>query len=466
VRSRSVAKNLFQQDNQLEDFRMKRSLFFTMIIFSLLPVLFGASEKITARTKVAHDETAELQKKLRKSPSDVRLRVKLGLLLLREENYDAALTQFDSALALQPDLPAAKFGRAEVNFLQGHRDESLRGYIEALDSPEADHFVSDIAQRFGSPYAVRQITMAPGENMMARFAPNGRTIVFQSNRDGNWEIYRAYADGSQPARLTNDAAADESPCVSPDGRWIAFARAQEKSRPSGQAAARDIYMMDAQTGHGLIRISPNSADDWNPAFSPKGERLAFVSDRDDARPADRNDRQSDIFLFSLSDSSLTRFSQGFGDKSAPCFTPDGASLVYVNNVNGAFEVFEQHLTSAQPDNLFPKNGSHDGLAEGRPSKGGPQISSDGKRIVYFEKRDQSLDLFLFDRAKNNVQRLTCDPTTEAFPFFSPDGNEIFFTSNRSGGYQIYAMDMRQPIARTELAETLRRLLGQQKSVAQ
>lgn len=445
---------------------MKRPIFFIMAIFALLLAFFGESEKTTAGMKASRDETAELQKKLRKSPNDTRLRVKLGMLLLREENYDAASAQFDSALALQPDLPAAKFGRAEVKFLQGHHDESMRGYLEALDSPEAEQFVSDIAKRFGSPYAVRQITMAPGENMMARFAPNGRTIVFQSNRDGNWEIYRSYADGSQPVRLTNDAAADESPCVSPDGRWIAFARSHDKGRASEQVAAREIYMMDAQSGNGLICISRHRADDWSPAFSPKGNRLAFVSDRDDARAVDFHDRQSDVFLFSLADSSLTRFSQGFGDKSAPSFMPDGDALVYVNNVNGAFDIFEQRLNSAQPSNLFPKNGSHHGPSQGRPSKGGPQISPDGKRIVYFEKRDHNLDLFLFDREKNNAQRLTCDPATEAFPFFSPDGNEIFFTSNRSGGYQIYAMDLRQPITRTELAETLRRLLGQQKAATQ
>jgi Tol biopolymer transport system component len=221
--------------------------------------------------------------------------------------------------------------------------------------------------------------------------------------------------------------------------------------------------MDAQTGSGLICISRHRADDWSPAFSPKGNRLAFVSDRDDARAVDLHERQCDVFLFSLSDSSLTRFSQGFGDKSAPSFTPDGEALVYVNNINGAFEIFEQRLNSAQPINLLSKNGQNGGSS---PSKGGPQISPDGKRIVYFEKRDKNLDLFLFDREKKSVLRLTCDPAAEAFPVFSPDGNEIFFTSNRSGGYQIYAMDLRQPASRKELMETLRRLLEQQKAATQ
>jgi TolB protein len=371
------------------------------------------------------------------------------MLLLRNEDFDQAVMQFDSALMAQPNSPAAKFGRAEVNFLLGRRDEALSGYLEVINSPESGQYAKAIAERIGAPYAIRPITTAPGENMMARFSADGRAIVFQSTRNGNWEIYRADADGSAPVRLTNDPAVDESPCFSPDGRWVAFVRASEK-------AAREIFMMDALFGADLICISRHRADDWNPAFSPKGNQLAFVSDRDDVRAVELHERQSDIFLFSLTDSSLTRFTQGFGAKAAPCFTPDGGSLVYVNNVNGMFDIFEQRLGTASPVSLIAKAGP----------KGGPQFSPNRKQVVYFEKRDNNLDLFLFDRDKNSVQRLTCDPGVDAFPTFSPDGNQIYFTSNRGGNYQIYALDLRAPVSRTELTETLRRLLEPVKTAAQ
>ena len=123
---------------------------------------------------------------------------------------------------------------------------------------------------------------------------------------------------------------------------------------------------------------------------------------------------------------------------APCFSPDGQRIAFVR---------AQSKTA---------NGS----------KGGPQVSPDGKRIVYFEKRDQNLDLFLFGRESNRTQRLTATSSVEAFPVFSPDGNEIFFTSNRDGGYQIYAMNLRTPILKLDLIEILRRLLEPQKTAAQ
>jgi len=401
-------------------------------------------------------ELSELQKKLRKNPSDARLRVRLGTLLLHEENFEQALAQFDSVLALQPNLPAARFGRADAKFLSGQLGEGIKGYLEILDSSEADQYSGVIAERVGAPHAIRPITTTPGENMMARVSADGRAIVFQSNRDGNWEIYRALPDGSQPVRLTNDPAVDESPCFSPDGRWVAFARSPEKAA----GAAREIYLMEALFGVDSICLSRHPADDWSPIFSPQGDQLAFVSDRDDARAVEFQERQSDVFLFSLSDSSLSRFSQGFGAKAAPCFTPDGQSLIYVNNVNGVFEIFEQNLNSAQSRSLLAKN-----MSNGEPSKGGPQISPNGKEIAYFEKRGGNLDLFLFNREKLATRRLTCEASVEAFPTFSADGNEIYFTSNRSGGYQIYAMNLRQPIARAELVETLRRLLAQHQALA-
>jgi len=401
------------------------------------------SIRLTDETKKTSEDAIALQKKLRKNPADARLRVQLGTALLRAEQYKAALAHFDSALTLQPEMPAAKFGRAEANFLAGQTRSGMKEYLDVLNSPEAEQYTNAIAERIGAPYAIRPITFSPGENMMARFSSDGRFIVFQSNRDGNWEIYRAYADGAQPFRLTDDPAIDQSPCFSPDGQWIAFVHAQSKT-------AREIYLLNIPALENPICISRHAADDWNPVFSPKGDYLAFVSDRDDTLAVDSQERQSDIFLFSLADSSVARFTQGLGNKSAPCFTPDGAALIYVNNANGIFDIFEQRPGDLQPANLVTQNGS----------KGGPQVSPDGKRLVYFEKRDGNLDLFLFDRERHHVQRLTIDRGVDAFPAFSPDGHEIFFTSNRGDGYQIYAMNLRAPIPRPELIAVLEQLLAQ------
>ncbi|MEM7028934.1 MAG: FHA domain-containing protein [Chloroflexota bacterium] len=54
-------------------------------------------------------------------------------------------------------------------------------------------------------------------------SPDGQTIAFMSNRDGNWELYAISVDGQNLSRLTNNEANDGIPTWSPDGRFIAFA---------------------------------------------------------------------------------------------------------------------------------------------------------------------------------------------------------------------------------------------------
>ncbi len=54
------------------------------------------------------------------------------------------------------------------------------------------------------------------------WSPDGQWIVFDSDRDGNWEIYLMRADGLRVTRLTSSEASEGPACWSPDGQWIVF----------------------------------------------------------------------------------------------------------------------------------------------------------------------------------------------------------------------------------------------------
>lgn len=77
------------------------------------------------------------------------------------------------------------------------------------------------------------------------WSPDGKMVVFNSNRDGNWEIYIMNADGSEQTNLTNNPADDGFPSWSPDGKIIAF-----QSYRDGNG---EIYIMNAD-GSGLKRL--------------------------------------------------------------------------------------------------------------------------------------------------------------------------------------------------------------------
>lgn len=89
------------------------------------------------------------------------------------------------------------------------------------------------------------------------YSPDGERIVFESFRDGNFEIYVMDADGTNQRRLTDNSLIDTDPSWSPDGERIIFVSSRDGNE--------EIYVMDWD-GKNVMRLTENSYRDYGPSW--------------------------------------------------------------------------------------------------------------------------------------------------------------------------------------------------------
>jgi TolB protein len=224
-----------------------------------------------------------------------------------------------------------------------------------------------------------RLTDGPRGDAAPDWSPDGRTIVFQSGRDGNQELYAVNADGSGVRRLTRDDAADGEPAWSPDGRRIAFV--------SDRGGDDDLYVMD-RDGSRVRRVTHGLHTEW-PSWSPDGAAIAFSGERGGT-----------FDLYSVAADGATRVrrvTSGPADDRYPRFFP-GGGLVFESDRGGAFGLYT--LAAAErglPVRRLGSGGGHDF---------DPAVSRDGRWVAFVSDRDGLDQLFVVRRDGTALARLT------------------------------------------------------------
>lgn len=173
---------------------------------------------------------------------------------------------------------------------------------------------------FPSPVRISENTTYSNINISLVTIGQGM-IVFDSNLDGNREIYAVNATStgqitSSAARLTYNLYDDYEPCTSIDGQKIAFV----SSRDGNQ----EIYLMNAD-GSKQTRLTYNQTPDIDPCLSPDGKKIAFTS---------RRSGNDDIFIMDSDGSNQTNLTQNPAQDFEPCLSVDGKKMVFTSNRDG------------------------------------------------------------------------------------------------------------------------------------
>lgn len=117
---------------------------------------------------------------------------------------------------------------------------------------------------------------------------------------------------------------------------------------------------------------------------------------------------------------------------SPAWSPDSRQLAYVSFENEASTVFVQNLRTGNRIKVSSRTGIN----------GAPAFSPDGRKLVItLGGVDGNLDINILDLGTREVTRLTRNRAIDTEGTWAPDGQSIYFTSDRSGGPQIYAISV-------------------------
>ena len=158
-----------------------------------------------------------------------------------------------------------------------------------------------------------QLTDQPGTEFFPSLAPDGKSFVFASMANGNFDLFLQRVGGKNATLLTKDSTADEiQPSFSPDGERIAF---RSDRQPAG------IYVMEA-TGENLW---PVTAGGFSPSWSPDGKEIVFSEARRDL-PGLRNTDPAKLWIVNVETGRKHLLTDR--DAMQPVWSPNGARIAF------------------------------------------------------------------------------------------------------------------------------------------
>ncbi|HKL34072.1 MAG TPA: PDZ domain-containing protein [Tangfeifania sp.] len=363
-----------------------------------------------------------------------------------------------------------------VNLTSAQINAKLMRYMDVSDSQIVFVYGGDIWVVDKNGGTALSVTSSPGEESWPRFSPDGKSIAFTAQYNGNSDVFVMPVTGGIPTRVTFNAFSDRLIDWHPDGKKLLFA----SSREMGARGLSEFFMVEKDGGFPEKLPVPYGE---LASFSPDGKKLAYITKITENYPFKRyrGGLTSDIIIYDFEKQATERITENKANDGKPVwagnkiyFLSDRGKNMRLNiweyDTNSKakkqvtfFEDFDISFISGGPEEIVFEMGGDlylmdlvsqnyrktdinvvsDLSVEMQQSKdvsksiANATASPGGKRVV-FEARGE---LFNVPAEEGFTWNMT--QSSGAFdqsPAWSPNGKTVAYWSDKSGEYELYLQD--------------------------
>ena len=304
--------------------------------------------------------------------------------------------------------------------------------------------------------AERELTSGNWDDLAPSFAPDGKSIVFASNRSGSWDIWNMELNGEHLRQITKGDGDEFAPVYSPDGKEIAFLRSQkpearsQKDETNFENLQSSIFNLQyslwimKNDGSSARQITRNIPIKSYPAWNPNGKEIAYIAQGKDGYEICIYNLESSKAqrLITTHDSQLTAHNpQNYPFKEFLYrigYNPSGDKITFESNRSGNIEIW-----------TMKSNGTNLArLTNGDSPHWNPIWSPDGKMIAYTTDKLgeeaglhnwRNYNIWVANPETQKEMLITGEEQIDWNPVWSPDGKKIVYVTNRSGEFKHYSL---------------------------
>ena len=307
----------------------------------------------------------------------------------------------------------------------------------------------------------RRITNTPEQERSVSFSPDGRSLLYASERNGSWNLYqtslvRKAEKGFANATLLKEKAILESdketfqPSYSPDGKEVAFLEERTTLKVLNLESGEQRVILPAKYNYSYA--DGDQHYDW----SPDGNWFAvhFISDGRWSYEMGLVDAKGSQKLINLS-------KNGYEDYS-PTWMMDGQMLIWATDKYGmrysgggsqddilamflTKEAWDVHNMSKEEYEIYKEQKKEEEKAKKKAEKEKADDKKDKKKDKKKEeKKDKVEPLKIdFDGIENRVARLTVNSSNLADAVVTKDGEKLYYLSRFEKGYDLWEHDFKE-----------------------